>query len=117
MGPGWTAASGDVALQAAPLLFGGRAPHAVPLAVLEGPREALFADRAREAERERRSRLLLGDGEEDVRVDAEAGGAVLPEIGGSGVRREGLEINVGEPVDPHLVAPPLPRPREAGADS
>src|SRR6266550_1875165 len=88
-------ASGDVSLQPTALLLGRRTPHAVALTVLERPREAFLADRADGAERERRSGLFLGDREEDIGVDPEAGCAVLPEIRGGRVRRKCLYVNVG----------------------
>jgi hypothetical protein len=114
VGPvGCRLASGHVALEPATLLLGRRAPDTVALAVLERPGEALLTDRAGVAERQGRPGLFLGDREEDVGVDSEACGSLLPEIGGGGIGREGLEINFGEPVDPHLVAPPL-RPASGG---
>src|SRR3954468_16366492 len=70
--------SGDPAGQPSTLLLGHAAPDAVALAVLQGPGETLLADPARSAVRERGPGLLLGDREEHVGIDAEAGGAVLP---------------------------------------
>ena len=53
--------SGDLASEPTPLLLRQPTPHAVALPVLQRPGEALRADHAGAAERERRSRLLLGD--------------------------------------------------------
>lgn len=99
--------SGDLALYAAPLLLGQAAPNAVAFAVLERPSQALFADPATTAERERRTCLIFGDGEEQVGLDAEAGGSVLPVVRGGRVRGERLQIDVREPFDPQQTPPSI----------
>src|SRR5918994_6783665 len=73
--------SGDLAGEPTPLLLREPTPHAVPLPVLERPREAFAPDRAGAAERERGPRFLLRDREEDVGVDPEARGPFLPDVG------------------------------------
>src|SRR5919106_4831728 len=114
---GPTGASGDLSGDAAPLLFREPAPDPVALAVLECPGEALLADRAGAAERERRARLFLGDGEEHVRVDAVARRPFLPDIRGGGVGGEQADVDAGEPIDPHRsfllpACPSRPGPKE-----
>src|SRR4249920_3606484 len=84
-GRGGPVASGHEPDDATTLLLGEAAPHAVALAVLQGPRETGLADVAGRAERQRGSRLLLGGGEERVRVDPVAGRLILPDVRGGGV--------------------------------
>src|SRR4029077_8675885 len=93
--------SGDVTLEPAPLLLRGAAPHAVPLAVLQRPRQAFLADGAHCAEGERGAGLLFGDREEDVGFDAETRGSLLPEIRRRGWHRERRNVDLREPLDPH----------------
>ena len=78
-------ASGHEPDDAAALLLGQATPHAVALPVLQRPREAGLPDVAGRAEREGGSRLLLGGGEERVRVDPVAGRLVLPDVRGGWV--------------------------------
>src|SRR4029450_9851559 len=99
--------SGHLALQASALLLGEASPDAVAFAVLECPREAFLADPARGAERERRTRLLLADREEDVGIDPEACSAVLPEVRWGWVGRQQIHVDAREPVDPHRRNLPL----------
>src|SRR6266496_3766374 len=73
--------SGDDSVEATALLLGGAAPHAVPLPVLQRPGQAEFTDRADGAIGEGQAGLLLGGGEEDLGVEAVAGGALLPMVG------------------------------------
>jgi hypothetical protein len=106
--------SGDVTLQAAALLLGRAAPDPVPLAVLQRPGQALLTDGTHTAEGERGTGLLFGDREEHIGLDAEARGAVLPEIGGSGMQGERSEIDIREPFDPQPLAPSFSIPASTG---
>jgi hypothetical protein len=88
----------------APLLLGEPTPHAIALPVLERPGEAFVPDRARAAEREGRSRLLLRDGEEHVGVDPVAGGSLLPDIRRRGIVGQDLDVDGRETIDAHRSA-------------
>src|SRR6185503_20181603 len=81
-------ASGYEADDAAALLLGEAPPHAVAFPVLQRPRETGLSDVAGRAERQGGSRLLLGGGEERVRVDPVAGRLVLPDVRGGRVGGE-----------------------------
>src|SRR5712691_5183956 len=106
-GPAWDPrGSGDLPAHAASLLLGETAPDAVPLAVLDRPCEALLADPATDAERERRSRLVLGDGKEQIGVDAETRRSVLPVVRWGRVLRQCVQVDVREPLDPQQASLP-----------
>src|SRR4030095_11059899 len=100
-GPPGPVDSGHEPDDATALLLGEAAPHAVALAVLQGPRQTGLPDVAGRAERQRRSRLLLGGGEERVRVDPVAGRLVLPDVRGGGVGGERFQVDASEAILGH----------------
>src|SRR5919197_2502275 len=93
--------SGHEADQAAALLLGQPAPHAVPLPVLQGPGEAGLPEPARRAVGEGGGSLLLRGGEEQIGVDAVAGRQVLPHVRRERVRGERLQVDPGDPFPRH----------------
>ena len=88
--------SGDLASEPTPLLLRQPTPHAVALPVLQARARHSVRIIAGAAERERRSRLLLGDREEDVGVDPVArADRSCQTSGGEGLSGSAPTSNVG----------------------